>query len=92
MTFRQSVLALTAPILSLAIAGCNPPVEPDKGTGTAAPSTGDSATKTPAVTPEPGSTDVKTKPEMTPSPEMPKEGAPPAADVKPEPSPTETPK
>ena len=66
MTFRQATLALACPLLSLVVAGCNPPIEKDPGAGTAP--AGTDATKTPPVTPNPAPADAK--PETpAPSPE-----------------------
>ncbi len=89
MTFRQSVLALAAPVLSIALVGCQPPLE-EKKDGAMAPSTG-GATSTPSPTPTPAPTDAKptdTTPAPTPSAEAPKDVTPAPTESKKE----ETPK
>lgn len=68
MIFRRTALALALPLLSLVVAGCNPPIdEANKGTGAPAPAGGDAGKTTPPTT-EPAPADVKPK-DVTPSPE-----------------------
>ena len=83
MTFRQSVLALAAPVLSIVLIGCQPPLEEKKAGGEAAPGTTEGK-MTPAPTTNPAPADAKPKTEETvptPSPEAPKEAP---AEVKPD--------
>ncbi len=80
MTFRQSVLALAAPVLSIALVGCQPPLEEKKEGGAMAPSTS-GAMSTPSPTPTPAPTDAKPTdampaPAPTPSAEAPKDVTP----------------
>ena len=75
MTFRQSVLVLAAPVLSVALIGCQPPLEEKKDGGAPAPASGD-ASATP-TTPAPG--DAKPGGAApTPSAEAPKDTPAPA--------------
>ena len=79
MTFRQVALAFAAPVLSIALVGCQPPLEEKKDGTTPAPTPNEPAAASP--TPAPAPTDAKpaeATPAPTPSAEAPKEGAAPA--------------
>ena len=86
MTFRQGILAFAAPVLSLAIVGCQPPLEEKKEGGAAAPAPVEPST--PAPTPAPAPSEAKpTEPTPAPTP-----AETPAPTPAPAPAPTEAPK
>jgi len=85
MTFRQSALALAAPVLAIVLVGCQPPLEEKPKDGATATSGAGEKMTPPPVSSTP--TDAKpTEAAPTPSPEAGKDAAPaPApADLKPE--------
>lgn len=92
MTFRHAALTLAAPVLSLALVGCQPPLEEKKDGGMApAPTAGEPAPTAP--TPAPAPADVKPTEPTTPAVEAPKEtSAPVVAPAPEEPKKEEMPK
>ncbi len=87
MTFRQAALTLAAPVLSIALVGCQPPLEEKKEGGAAAPTATEPSTAAPTVAPT--ATDVKpTEPAAPAAPAGDAAKEAPATTTTPAPAPT----